>query len=209
MDKAERPRIDCTARGQVLCAVGLALLHATLRGPGTEQLAHHDSAEQVRALEARLRTVALRSTVTAGYVFYHLATFATDVRDYGGGGGAYLTVHALAFALGLTSCTIAHITCFALSNAHVDSRRSMLQAAVSVEKGVSGCYWLSLVFFVVGFGLIGLKRDLHGLKRDTELFTVWLAGIALAGLALAAAACLVWQRRAQMEATPAAGRRRR
>ena len=76
------------ARGQVLCAAGLALLHTALRGPGADQLARDDSAEQARALEARLRTVALRSTVTAGYVFYHLATFATDVRDYGGGGAA-------------------------------------------------------------------------------------------------------------------------
>ena len=164
----------------VQCAVALTLLHAALTEPSTggDDLDDEDFSTLKEAVEAKLQTVALRSSITAGYVWYHLATFATDVGNYETLGVYYLTVHALAFGLGLTSCTVAHVTSICVANAHQDSRLKMARTAQVISQVVGVFYWLSLVCFILGFGLIG------PVKRNTQA-TVWLAALALIGLVLA------------------------
>jgi PAS domain S-box-containing protein len=170
----------------VLAAVALTLLHAALTNPSSSVDKSDDTLlERAHAVEAKLHTIALRSSITAGYVWYHLATFATDVNSYETSGVCYLTVHALAFALGLTSCTVAHVTNVSVSNSHKESLSSMVQVAQVIEQLVGLFYWLSLVFFLCGFALIG------PVKRGTAV-TVWLAVLAITGLV---STCLIlhWQ----------------
>lgn len=164
----------------VQCAVALTLLHAALTEPntGTNEEDDEDFKTAKEAVEAKLQAIALRSSITAGYVYYHLATFATDVGNYETLGICYLTVHALAFGLGLTSCTVAHVTSICVANAHRDSRLKMVRTAQVIAQVVGVFYWLSLVCFILGFGLIG------PVKRNTQV-TVWLSMLALIGLALA------------------------
>ena len=163
----------------VLCGVALTLLHAALTPSVVPRETESDDAltERTQLVEAKLHTIALRSSVTAGYVWYHIASFATDVDNYDAAGAAFLAVHAAAFALGLTATTVAHVTCMSLSNARNDSRFSMVQRAQVIERVVGGFYWLSLVFFVIGFGMIG------PVKRGTQV-TSALAVLALVGLAV-------------------------
>ena len=125
-----------------LCFVALLLLHGALRdetelsaaaaakGAAAKAATAATTATSVGGLEAHLSTLAVRSSIASGFVFYHLITFRTDIDDvetvYG---KAFLVVHAVAFALAITASIAAHITWIALSTAFDNSKMRMARCA--------------------------------------------------------------------------------
>ncbi len=171
-----------------LCFVALVLLHAALRDEtelsvDAQQAARQAPSPSFDGLEARLSTLAVRSSIASGFVFYHLITFRTDIDDvetvYG---QAFLALHAAAFALAITSSIAAHVAWIALSTAFDSSKRRVARCAASLVRVVGAGFWCSLFCFVAGFGLVGT------VKQSTPVTTAAIAAVTLAAFAVAALA---------------------
>ena len=177
-----------------LCFVALLLLHAALRDE-TELVASADDAaatdkakkttsSSVGGLEAHLSTLAVRSSIASGFVYYHLITFRTDIDDvetvYG---QAFLGLHSAAFALAITASVSAHVTWIALSTAFEgSSKMRVARCAEFLVAVINAMFWCSLFCFVAGFGLVG------SVKKSTPKTTAAIAAVTLAAFVVAALA---------------------
>ena len=176
----------------VLCFVALLLLHAALRDE-TESAAmatKYKADASVGGLEAHVSTLAVRSSIASGFVYYHLITFRTDVGDvetvYG---QAFLVVHCCSFALGITACIAAHVTWIALTCAYHKAR--MARCAAYLVGIIGRLFWCSLACFVAGFGLIG------SVKHSVPVTTAAISAVSLTAFVVAALAIArPWRRRA-------------